>query len=395
MYDVAVIGAGPAGASAARQVALEGWRVLLLERDEYPGKGNVCGGGLEEGDADLIGVPPQLIHKRIVRREHHFPWGITTLNAPHITVLRRELDRHLAEEAVAAGAELVTRTQARKVTLERPGQVSIGAADLAGGREVTFQAQLVIFADGPHTLARRTGNLGFARRPDTAAAGLVYDIEWPGEGWDHYEVHMGGSITHWGYAWIFPKRDLLNVGIWCLPSKGASHNLEANLKRFVENDARLRGRRIVLRRGAFIPAAPAERIYDTSMLAVGDAAGMVDALTGAGIANGVLAGRIAGQVACAALARHDFSADFLAEYQQRWQATPRYQMIKLQARLTRALLPLARLDGNLYAKLMQGLFLGNSLNPLQKLWLLAYPLLPPPAVASQAQAKIFKGMSSS
>ena len=111
------------------------------------------------------------------------------------------------------------------------------------------------------------------------------------------------------------------------------------------------------------------------MLAVGDAAGMVEALTEAGIANGVVGGRLAGHVACEALAAGDFSAGFLSRFQSRWQVTSRYRIIRFQSRITRALLPLGRLDANCYAKLIQVLFLGSQLTRWQKLRLLAFPLL--------------------
>jgi digeranylgeranylglycerophospholipid reductase len=192
---------------------------------------------------------------------------------------------------------------------------------------------------------------------------------------DRYEVHFGSHLSPWGYVWIFPKRDLLNVGITVLPSRGASRDLEARLRAFIRGRPDLQGREIIRRVGAHLPAAPAKRVYDDSMLAVGDAAGMVDPLTGAGIAHAVVGGRLAGQVACEALEEGDLSAESLARYQSRWQATSRYRMIQFQSRLTRVLLPPSRFDGNLYAKLMQVLFFGGQLSRWRKLRVLAYPML--------------------
>ena len=105
-YDVTVIGAGPGGSAAAQVVAQGNWRVLLLERDEYPGARNVCGGGLEPQDVEIVGVDDRLVQKVIHRREHIFPWGMVVRQREHITVLRRELDRALAGRAVEAGADL-------------------------------------------------------------------------------------------------------------------------------------------------------------------------------------------------------------------------------------------------------------------------------------------------
>lgn len=375
MFDVIVIGAGPAGSSAACEIARGGWRVALLERGAYPGQRNVCGGGIEGADVEEMGLPNDLIHKRMVRREHYFPWGVTTLITPHVTTLRRDLDCWLAEQAVAAGAELLTRTWARAVVREATGRVMVTVTDLTDHRQITHRTRLVVFADGPNTLAPRSGNLGFVRAPTTAAVGLIYELAWPNTLLDHYEVHFGACFSPWGYAWVFPKRDLLNVGITILPSRGGSRLIEARLQAFIESRPDLRERPIVRRAGAHIPVVPAARIHDDSMLAVGDAAGMVEALTEAGIAKGVVGGRLAGQVACEALAAGDLSAAFLSRYQSRWQATSRYRMIRFQSRITRALLPFSRLDGNFYAKVMQVMFLGGQLSRWQKLRLLAYPIL--------------------
>jgi len=373
--DVVVIGASPAGSTAAREIAGQGWRVTLLERGERPGQHAVCGGGIEEIDAKEIGLPDGLVHKRIVRREHYFPWGVTTTTNPHVTTLRRELDYWLAEEAVAAGSELLTCTQVRAVARERTGCVMVTAEDRTRTRQLTYRGRLVIFADGPNTLAPRCANLGFVRTPVTASIGLVYELAWPDTPMAHYEVHFGGRFTPWGYVWAFPKRDLLSVGITVLPSHTASVDLEGRLKAFIAERPDLRGRRIIRRIGAYIPVAPAKRVHDDSMLAVGDAAGMVDPLTGAGIAHAIVGGRLAGQVACEALQEGDFSADFLSRYESRWHTTSRYRRIRLQAVLTRTFLAASRFDSNLYAKLMQVLFLGGEVSRWQKIRVLAYPIL--------------------
>lgn len=272
-------------------------------------------------------------------------------------------------------AELLSRTRARAIIREAAGQVAVTVTDLATHREITHRAHLVVFADGPNTLAPRSGNLGFVYAPAAAAVGLIYELAWPNTPLDHYEVHFDARVSPWGYIWVFPKRDLLNVGITILPSRGGSRHLEARLRAFIESRPDLRERPVVRRAGAHIPVVPAARIYDDSMLVVGDAAGMVDALTEAGITNAVVGGRLTGQVACEALAASGLSAAFLSRYQSRWQDTSRYRMIRFQSSLTRALLPFSRLDGNFYARVMQVLFLGDQLSRLQKLCVLAYPVL--------------------
>jgi flavin-dependent dehydrogenase len=113
------------------------------------------------------------------------------------------------------------------------------------------------------------------------------------------------------------------------------------------------------------------------MLAVGDAAGMVDSITGAGITNGVIAGGVAAEVIHQALTQENYSAEFIRRYQQRWEATDHYKSLLIQHRFTRFFMPLSRFDRNIFAKLMQVLFMGDDLNRFQKLRLLAYPILKP------------------
>ncbi len=263
-YDTIVIGAGPAGSSTAQAIAERGWQVAMLEQAAFGGQINVCGGGIEGDDAEYIGVPAELIHKRIIRRDHFFPWGVTSITKPHVTLLRREYDRYLGERAVDAGVALHVRVKARHVEFIAPGNLKVYMMNQDTRQEMTLHTRTVVFADGPHTLAHQCFGFGFQRRPESAAVGLIYEMDWSNCPLENYEVHFGGQIIPWGYAWIFPKRDLLNVGLVCLPSKGRSRLLEMNLRRFVEKHRLLRGRKISRRAGAFIPAAPAERI--SSML---------------------------------------------------------------------------------------------------------------------------------
>jgi digeranylgeranylglycerophospholipid reductase len=377
-YDAIVIGAGPAGSTTARGIAQSGWRVALLERAAFGGQANVCGGGIEGDDAELIGVPPELIHKQLLRRDHFYPWGVTSFAKSHVTFLRREYDRYLSQQAVAAGVDLYVRVKAQDVELVAPGDLKVRMMDQNIHRQTSLRTRIVVFADGPHTLACKLFGFGFRRQPDTAAVGLIYELDWANCPLEYYEIHFGGQIVPWGYAWIFPKRDVLNVGIVCLPSKGQdSRRLEARLRQFVEGHSSLRGRKISRRAGAFIPTAPAARIYHTSMLAVGDAAGMVDSITGAGITNGVIAGGVAAEVIHQVLTQENYSAEFIRRYQQRWEATDHYKSLLIQHRFTRFFMPLSRFDRNIFAKLMQVLFMGDDLNRFQKLRLLAYPVLKP------------------
>lgn len=367
MPDVIVIGAGPAGSSAATMLARRGWQVALLECGERPGMRKACGGGLEGPDAEWLELPDELVHGRLVCRKHFFPWGQTTLSLPHVNTLRQELDAWLAGQAEAAGAQLVC---ARAKSVQHVNQDKLEVLITGKGVEQTLAAHLVIFADGARTLARQCGSLGFAPRRGNTAIGVVYELAWPEPSPDFYEIHFGATWSRWGYVWIFPKRGMVNVGIMALLEDGA--RAEERLRAFIAGRPDLRDRPILRHIGGLIPLSPASRIYADGLLAAGDAAGMVEALSGAGIAYAAASGRLAGEVACEALEANEFTTAFLSRYQRRWEATPRFRNLRFQAMLTRVALPLARRDGNLYAKLLQVFFLGGELSRREKLCVLTW-----------------------
>jgi len=373
-YDVIIVGAGPSGSSVAELTALHGWRTCLIERDRFAGETNVCGGGIEGDDADRIGIPPELIHKRIVKREHIFPWGKVTTNKPHITILRREFDHFLSQQAVKAGAELRLRSEVKMVERISTGNMVVRVLEKSCGREVNLRTKVVVFSDGPNSLASTLFGFGYRRNPQTAAVGLIYEMEWAQCPMTWHEIHVGEKIASWGYAWVFPKQDLVNVGIVRFPSKGnESKGIEKTLREFIQNHSLLNERQIIRRIGAFIPIKPAMRLYQDSMLVVGDSAGMVEPMTEAGIANGILAAQFAGKVIHEALLKENYSAQFFRQYQNMWRSSDRYKMIRFQYTLARLFQPFSQLDRNAFAKLLQITFLGGSLNRRKKLSILTYP----------------------
>ncbi|MDY7042168.1 MAG: NAD(P)/FAD-dependent oxidoreductase, partial [Chloroflexota bacterium] len=246
----------------------------------------------------------------------------------------------------------------------------------------TFTSRGLVLADGPHTLARTLG-LGFEPRPADTAFALAYELAWPGNPMQHYEIYYGPQIARWGFAWVFPKRDHLNVGMGCsVRELRRGRDLKRDLNTFIQAHPiaaeMLRDKAVVRRRGGFIPMLEARCMYGPGVLVAGDAAGVVNPLFGSGIDNALLSGELAGRVMSQALERGDLSAQFLARYQREWENGKAHSFIAFQNRLTRLCRPFSRLDGNLLGKLLQIGFLGRSLSWAQKLRVLPYPLLGKP-----------------
>ena len=282
-HDVAVIGAGPAGSTAAYRLASAGRRVLLVDKARFP-RDKPCGGGVTVRAARLLpfSIEPVVedVIERVDCRLDFGPRFCRTAHAPLAYMTqRRRLDHFLLQRAAEAGAE-----------------VRVGVTvDVR-----TLDADVVIGADGCNGTSAR--ELGLA--PDVVH-GVALEANYPHE--DRYARTMTLEIASvpGGYGWIFPKGDHVNVGVGGWASEGP--RLREHLRRMCEAygidpaSARdMRGYRLPMRR----PGAPLVR---GNAAVIGDAAGLVDPFSGDGmyeaflsamlVAEAVLAGDLASYAA--------------------------------------------------------------------------------------------------
>jgi geranylgeranyl reductase family protein len=300
-----VVGAGPAGSTAARALALGGARVFLLERAGFP-RNKPCGGGIttralrrfSHMQAALSRVTAHWVSKLYLEG----PSGQGTVlssPSPAVVLVRRvEFDRALAELAVAAGAELFEGAWVSEVDANEE-RVRVQTRD---GRR--FDADYLVAADGVNGVVTR--RLGLHPGWDADAIALDMMEETPNERLrtmspDTIWVSYGANGTD-GYGYIFPKRDHVNVGIGCLLSyfrtriDAAPYELQ---QRFVDH---LRRRGIVdgaSSRADFTPShipvgGPIARTAAGRVLVAGDAGGFVNAYTAEGIYYAMVSGELAG-----------------------------------------------------------------------------------------------------
>lgn len=321
--DVAVVGAGPSGSAAARAAADQGADVLLLEEHPEVGLPVNCAEGLSLSGLRDAGVEPKpgVVCQEITRARLYAPnrryLELTSSDWVGYTLNRDVFDRILAEMAVDAGAELMTRTRASTVTMEN-GKVS-GVLARRGGEPLRIDAKVVIGADGYASVVRRTSGMG-KWYPDVVSCAQYrlgnLSLDEP----DVNEFYLGSKVAPGAYAWVFPKsEEVANVGLGV--RRIHTEPAIAHLRRFVEADPRFKEAEIQRVSGGITPVSGVlERIVGDGVMLVGDAAGQLIPCTGAGVHAGVVAGRMAGEVAAAAAEGGDVTASRLAEYRRRFDA---------------------------------------------------------------------------
>jgi len=322
--DIAVIGAGPAGATAAHRLASAGVSVALLDQATFP-RDKICGDG--------VSVPGL----RALERTGLAAWS-AQFQAPETlrlvapdgqvveaspppddafcygrTIPRKVLDAKLVAATVEAGAQFLEGVRVRDVE-RREGAPAIVIAD---GMKVT--AELVILADGSHApVTRRLGLLGGQPKFVAVRQYLAGDAGPTGR----VDVHFLDTMLS-GYLWIFPMTEgHVNVGVGTSMQRVRSGevNLKAEMAAFLKTQRHTGGRLAEAEalgpvRGHPLRTAFGQtRTYAERLLVAGEAAGLVSPLSGEGIAPAMESGELAAQHALVALSVGDLSADALASY---------------------------------------------------------------------------------
>ena len=310
-YDVIVVGAGPAGSTAARELAARGVSVVMLDRAVFP-RDKPCGGLVSTRCRNHVGVDLAPVVERTIDE------ACITLNRRRSSELRRpspepygyltqrsRLDALLAEKAVESGAAFRQRAGIRSV--ERGGGgVTVRTSDGA------FHGRVLVAADGANGMTARMAGIEL---PDhNSAVALEGNISPPGgvpQKWEH-AIGVDFGAIEGGYSWLFPKGDHLNIGLGGYSRVGPKlRSGLRDLARFYGLDPAalwgVRGHHLPQRREA-------SALVDGNVMLVGDAAGLLDPLTAEGIFAAVrsaqlAAGRIAGHLADGSVGLEGYAGD--------------------------------------------------------------------------------------
>ncbi|MEN6378195.1 MAG: NAD(P)/FAD-dependent oxidoreductase [Methanofastidiosum sp.] len=321
--DVLVVGGGPAGSNAARYAA-KGADVLVIEKKKEIGGPVQCAEGVSQSLFEKLGMKQD---SRYISTKIEF----VKLIAPNGTVVRldgekvkywksgmvldREVfDKAIAKEAARNGADFLMKT--RFVSAKRTSKgVTVQAKQM--NEDIQIDAKVIIGADGPPSIVAKSLGMNTTVPLRYLESGIQY-LMMPMEIEPCIELYFGDCYAPGGYTWIFPKgEDQANVGLGVLPVR-AKQTAQYYLDKFIERPRFKKTKIVEVNAGAIPVNGPLKEPYMDNLLLAGDAGRFVNPLTGGGIHTAIITGKHAGLLAAEAIAKEDYTSNFLKKYNDMW-----------------------------------------------------------------------------
>jgi geranylgeranyl reductase family protein len=304
-YDIVIIGAGPAGSSAAQAAAQRGMKVLLLDKRQRIGVPVQCAEFVPRWISHYISFSSKCILQTTETMVTHLSdQKCYEMKSPGYLLDRSLFDQDLVTSAILYGAQISIQTRAIGLSPE-------GVIVKQGLKQETIPSKVIIGADGVHSSVARWIGLS----PMKTMVALQYEVVIP-RPQNHADVFFHPDYEG-GYAWLFPRGRTANVGLGILSRRASllSDRMDHFLNGLVHSK-KLSGIDIIGKTGGSIPCQKPRPVVFGNTLLVGDAAGHAHPITGAGILNAVISGEIAGRVASEAIAKGDLH--YLNQYEIEW-----------------------------------------------------------------------------
>ena len=334
MYDAIIVGAGPAGSSAAIYCNKLGLNTLLLDKSIFP-RDKICGDALSGKSVkileelnllqDLDKLDGAIVNRIIFGNPNHSECELhlnKSLNKRHIShgfvIPRKIFDNYLFKKAsdvsdVASGFNVDDLIYNKSQVVGVKGKTS-------NGEQKKYFGNIVLGADGPYSIVSRKSGLYNADMNYTAV-GLRCYYENVEDLTDQIELHYVNETIP-GYFWIFPagnKKANIGVGLLKSSAKKKKYNLQQIMQQVINSKNfkhRFKNSNALEKpKGWNLPFGNTKREnHGNGFLLLGDAAGLVDPFTGEGIGNAMESGKIAADIVLKAKKINNFSNQILSEY---------------------------------------------------------------------------------
>jgi digeranylgeranylglycerophospholipid reductase len=327
-YDVLIIGGGPAGALAGKTAAEKGLSACIVEKRPAIGAPVRCAEGIgREALIEFIEPDPRWISAEmqgagIVAPDGFFMRLESEMAGSKVGYVldRKFFDRELVWKAAEAGADIAVKSRAAAPIME--DGVLKGAKIEYCGKVTDVRADVVIAADGVESKFSRWCGIDTTvpvREIMSSVQYVMADVDID----EHATIfYLGNEVAPEGYLWIFPKgHRTANVGIGISGKKsGKGHRAKDYLDKFVKKTFP-NGKTIEYIPGGVSVCRPLDCTVADNFLIAGDAARVVDPLTGGGIYNAMYTGKLAAEVAADCIGKGNTSKDALMVYDRTWRAS--------------------------------------------------------------------------
>jgi len=317
-YDIIVVGAGPAGAIAAKFASEKGVSVLMLEKDRDVGYPVRCGEAVSfAGIEEFIKPNPKWIAAEITRFSFISPDKteiIIPFEEKGCVLERKIFDYELANLASQNGTEILTRAYVNGLLFDN-NKIN-GVKYEFRGKEYKVNAKIIIGADGVESRVGRWGGLKTYSDFRDMESGVQFTVSNINVDKNTCYFYWGSEYAPQGYLWIFPKgNNLANIGLAITGDIGKKRSALSFLNNFIETY--YPNASILSSVAGGIPFTPTlEKIVAPGLMLVGDAARQINPLSGGGIVSGMIGGSIAGKVAAESIINNDQNHIF--EYEKLW-----------------------------------------------------------------------------
>ncbi|MBR1907569.1 FAD-dependent oxidoreductase [bacterium] len=340
--QVIVVGAGPAGISAAITIAKAGKEVILIERGIFSGSKNMFGGAIytqptKEIFPDFENSAPlernNIKHNYTILTEDDsttITYRDNSFHSNSYTVIRSKFDRWMSEEAKKAGVILVTQTVVRELIIENKRIIGV-KTELED-----YFADIVILADGVNSLLAKQAGLRKDYEPKDIALGIKEVIK---IGKDKINERFNiqddeGCITEFfgypmlgqlGLGFMYTNKDTITVGLGItlselIKNKTKPYELLEKLKSHKTISPLIDGGELIEYSAHLIPEGGYKKIpkiYDNGVMIAGDSASLVNNLHWEGTNLAMISGKLAGETAVYAIEKNDFSKKTLSLYKKK------------------------------------------------------------------------------